>query len=258
MANVGVHIRHYREDRGYTLQETAHRVGVSVSYLSEIERGVKNPSIKVLNRVCRELNIPQEKVMQKAFYGERGNACLGDKIRMRRLELEMSPAQMAEKVEVSTVYLADIEMGRLYPPNDILQRMAEVLKLPLSLLVECSGNHLGAKVKELRLNLEITQGELAGRAGLSAALIGQIENGKVQPSLKTIEKIAEALGISPCYLMVEKNGLEDMLASLGPDLRELLLDNNVQAILRQICQLGEKELRFILKFIEDFKRANFT
>ena len=54
---------------------------------------------------------------------------------------------------------------------------------------------LGRRVKKLRKQLGITQEGLAEKAGLSINFIGLFERGKNAPSLKTLQKIASALGV---------------------------------------------------------------
>lgn len=54
---------------------------------------------------------------------------------------------------------------------------------------------LGNKVKKCRKQVNLTQQELAERVKLSTKYIQFIENGKRKPSLKTIYKIARALGV---------------------------------------------------------------
>lgn len=48
-------IRRLRGRQGRTLSDVATRAGVSVAYLSEIERGLKEPSSEVLEAVCTAL-----------------------------------------------------------------------------------------------------------------------------------------------------------------------------------------------------------
>lgn len=50
-------------------------------------------------------------------------------------------------------------------------------------------------LKERRNFLQISQQDLAGIAEISLATIKDIERGKGNPSLKTIEKICEVLGL---------------------------------------------------------------
>lgn len=55
---------------------------------------------------------------------------------------------------------------------------------------------LGTKLKQLRKERKITQEELAERANLDPKSIIQIESGKRNPTLKTINKIARSLETS--------------------------------------------------------------
>ncbi|MCR1781992.1 helix-turn-helix transcriptional regulator [Nocardioides carbamazepini] len=52
---VGRRLRDLRRGRGETLTETAGRAGISPQYLSEIERGVKEPSSEMIAAVLGAL-----------------------------------------------------------------------------------------------------------------------------------------------------------------------------------------------------------
>jgi transcriptional regulator with XRE-family HTH domain len=52
---VGARLRHLRRRRELTLVDTAARAGISPQYLSEIERGRKDPSSEVLAAVAGAL-----------------------------------------------------------------------------------------------------------------------------------------------------------------------------------------------------------
>jgi HTH-type transcriptional repressor of puuD len=54
---------------------------------------------------------------------------------------------------------------------------------------------LGKKITEIRENFDITQCELARRSGLTASAISQMEKGQREPSITSLEKIANGLGI---------------------------------------------------------------
>lgn len=54
--------------------------------------------------------------------------------------------------------------------------------------------HLGSKIKEKRILLQLTQQELANRCELTKGYISQLENDMVSPSLETLEIILEVLG----------------------------------------------------------------
>ncbi|MET7245326.1 cupin domain-containing protein [Methylobacterium sp. EM32] len=55
---------------------------------------------------------------------------------------------------------------------------------------------MGERVRSLRLRAGLSTAELAIRAGLSAGVISQIERGLGNPSLKTLERLRVALGVS--------------------------------------------------------------
>lgn len=54
---LGQRLRRERTDRGQTLTETADRAGISPQYLSEIERGVKEPSSEMIAAVAGALEV---------------------------------------------------------------------------------------------------------------------------------------------------------------------------------------------------------
>lgn len=70
-------------------------------------------------------------------------------------------------------------------------------------------NFIGMRIKELRQSMDITQEELALNAEINRSYINQIENGKRNISIVTINKISNALGVSLNeFFSVEKNRKE--------------------------------------------------
>ncbi|MBQ3755124.1 MAG: helix-turn-helix transcriptional regulator [Clostridia bacterium] len=55
---------------------------------------------------------------------------------------------------------------------------------------------LGGKLKELRLNVGLTQEELAAKLGLSRVNYTRYENGKVRPDYETLVKLADFYDVS--------------------------------------------------------------
>jgi transcriptional regulator with XRE-family HTH domain len=51
-------LRSIRQAKGISLKEMAQRTGLSANYLSQIERGMANPSISVLKRITDTLAVP--------------------------------------------------------------------------------------------------------------------------------------------------------------------------------------------------------
>jgi transcriptional regulator with XRE-family HTH domain len=53
---LGAHLRRLRHERGERLMDTAERAGISPQYLSEIERGLKDPSSEMLAAIAGALH----------------------------------------------------------------------------------------------------------------------------------------------------------------------------------------------------------
>ena len=60
---------------------------------------------------------------------------------------------------------------------------------------------IGQRIKIARSKAVLSQKELAEKLGVSASMIGQYESDIRRPKFETIQKIANALGVSPLYLM---------------------------------------------------------
>ena len=52
---VGLNLQALRRARGLTQEELAHRSSVHQTYLSNVEGGKRNPSIRVLDRIAKAL-----------------------------------------------------------------------------------------------------------------------------------------------------------------------------------------------------------
>jgi transcriptional regulator with XRE-family HTH domain len=55
---------------------------------------------------------------------------------------------------------------------------------------------IGSRIKELRNSLGLSQEKLALKADIDRTYLAGVEQGKRNPSIKSLEKIVEALGVS--------------------------------------------------------------
>lgn len=60
---------------------------------------------------------------------------------------------------------------------------------------------LGKNLKRIRTEKSISQGDIARALDVGRSFITNIENGKTNPTLATIAKIAKAVGVSAGELM---------------------------------------------------------
>lgn len=59
----------------------------------------------------------------------------------------------------------------------------------------------GARVRRTRRALDITQEELAARIGVAHSTLVRIERGKTGPSVGTLFKLGDALGVDPKWIL---------------------------------------------------------
>lgn len=64
------------------------------------------------------------------------------------------------------------------------------------LIMASEAQKLGKNLKRIRTEKGISQGDIARSFGLDKAFISNIENGKTNPTLATITKLAKAVGVS--------------------------------------------------------------
>jgi transcriptional regulator with XRE-family HTH domain len=60
---IGAGLRRARTARRRTLRDVSRRARVSLGYLSEVERGRKEPSSELLNAICDALELPLSAVL---------------------------------------------------------------------------------------------------------------------------------------------------------------------------------------------------
>lgn len=101
---------------------------------------------------------------------------------------------------------------------------------------------LGVRVRSVRQACGLTQEQLAERAGLHPTYVAKIETGARLPSLETVDRLAEALGV-PLALIVEA------LDTPAPHWEQVTKEVE---ILLQGCSEGQASL--IRNFIELVKR----
>lgn len=54
---LGYRLRFLRQQKGLTIEELALEAGINRNYLNDLERGARNPTLKILNRIATALGI---------------------------------------------------------------------------------------------------------------------------------------------------------------------------------------------------------
>ncbi|MBQ3641759.1 helix-turn-helix transcriptional regulator [bacterium] len=99
---------------------------------------------------------------------------------------------------------------------------------------------LGKRIKEIRKMSNLTQEQLAELVDIETSSLSGIESGRHFPSLPTLEKIADKLGVE--------------IKSLFDFEHHQSIDKMKKIIFENIDNLDDDKILFIYKFIETFKK----
>lgn len=100
---------------------------------------------------------------------------LGEVIRALRDKAGLSLRELAKSVDVSAPFLSDVELGRRYPSEEVLGKVAKALKVSAEELKQHDHREAVSHFKKL----------IAGNATLGAAFRNAVEDvrvGKISPS----------------------------------------------------------------------------
>ncbi len=106
---------------------------------------------------------------------------------------------------------------------------------------------IGIRLKKLREDKSLSQGDIEKRTGLLRCYISRVENGHTVPSLETLERLAAALEI-PLYQLFFEGDAEPALPNLSRrrTTEELVVDEEQEKELR----FYEKVKRLLMKIDE--------
>lgn len=103
--------------------------------------------------------------------------------------------------------------------------------------------NIGLRIRQLREARGMTQSQLQARSGVSRSYLSRIESGQMTPSLGTLEKIAESLGVGLNRFFIPATKSEALLEDpfiqgVRPFLRQLDF-NQWQSILKRLEAISE-------------------
>lgn len=61
---VGLNLKKFREERGFSQEAFADHCGLHRTYISGVERGVRNPTILVVERIAKALKVSAADLLQ--------------------------------------------------------------------------------------------------------------------------------------------------------------------------------------------------
>jgi transcriptional regulator with XRE-family HTH domain len=147
LLHLGARLRSYRRALGYTCPQFACLLGMSEEHLWRLEAGrwPSAPSQRLRARMEDMLGITIPDVREAAPSRGRRRAgdrspvapqTLGDRVRQRRLVLELSQATVAARTRVHVTSICRWEKDRSRPTVRMLARLARALECPVTVLTQ--------------------------------------------------------------------------------------------------------------------------
>lgn len=103
--SLGKKIREVRCNKGYTQQALAEKANIGVMYLSEIERGLKKPSMNIFIKIIEALDISADYVLRDELSS--GREFVYDEITEKLNGL--TPKQRKTATDILDAYLKNLE-----------------------------------------------------------------------------------------------------------------------------------------------------
>ena len=104
-AELGSRIREARSKKGLTQEVLSERAGIGITYLGEIERGVKMPSIRILINIVNALDVSADYILRNEVNS--GKQYVFDEI-TKKLE-KLTPKQRMAAGALLDAYISHLE-----------------------------------------------------------------------------------------------------------------------------------------------------
>jgi len=62
---LGLNLKKLREEQGFSQESFADHCGLHRTYISGIERGVRNPTVVILDRIAKTLKVPPGQLLEE-------------------------------------------------------------------------------------------------------------------------------------------------------------------------------------------------
>ena len=92
---------------------------------------------------------------------------------------------------------------------------------------------LGMRVRQQRVLCQLTQEQLAEKAGVSNSFIGHIERGEKKASVETVVALCNAMKISPNYLLQDSLDQQVLNDSVDVGQKNKALFDDLMNVLRE-------------------------
>ena len=103
-AALGKKIRESRIKKGYTQQDLADRAHVGVVYISEIERGIKMPSLNIFIKIIDALGVSADYILRDEISTGKEYVCM----EITEKLIALTPSQRKTATDILNAYLSNL------------------------------------------------------------------------------------------------------------------------------------------------------
>ena len=172
-----------------------------------------------------------------------GDKSFGKRLAEARRRKGYTQEELAHLLGVHTTYVAMLEAGTRNPSFELLRKIVEILDVSYDYLmgVDDKSDHqtrtspieevFGSRLRELRKSKDLSQYYIAQELGIPRTTYANWEQGKADPNLEMLARLAEVLNVSTDYLL----GLTD-----DPAPRSGKLPDYIQKKLEECEKLSKK------------------
>ncbi len=119
-----------------------------------------------------------------------------------------------------------------------------------------------SRLKDIRRQKKLTQGELGELVGLSAASINRIEKGLRTPDIDLLSEIAKQLKVTVTYLIGETDNPntyeEGELEKIGDERIRNIEDKYTRDIIDILPQLSLEQRKSVARMLDELAEANMA
>ena len=103
-AALGKRIRESRIKKGYTQQDLADRSDIGAVYISEIERGIKMPSLHIFIKIIDSLDVSADYILRDEISSGKEYVCM----EITEKLLTLTPSQRKTATDILNAYLGNL------------------------------------------------------------------------------------------------------------------------------------------------------
>jgi len=104
---LGEFIRRQREINELSMRQLARMVGISNPYLSQIERGLREPSERVIEAIARQLEVSADTLYEQAGFSKQDDEEESDVITAIRDDPDLTARQRQSLIEIYDAFIAE-------------------------------------------------------------------------------------------------------------------------------------------------------